>query len=367
MQPIDQNASPRRRAVLCFARGRNRPLRRLRSWLGLAFIWLIGGTPCFDVGNLTHSSARAQEAIDEEDGSGAPAPSGYQKLIDQAVKEFQLGNYPEAFSLFERAHAVQPNARTLRGMGLSAFEERRYVVCIEKLRAALNETRKPLTTQQRAHTEDVLQRALGFVAQYTLELSPANAQVTVDAQPPTIVEGILLLDPGPHEIAISVEGHQETRHVRARPNDNVTLRIKLTARQAPVTEQPAPWFSRRRKVGVAVASVGVAALATSLALTLKARSNRDEAGCEGGRCPDTSSRETYDRAVTLSRAATATVVVGGVASAAGLALVLWPGGGVEAAGSVREQQSHASARPVQVRLSPELMPQYAGISAAGSW
>ena len=72
------------------------------------------------------------------------------------------GNWNEAFALFEAAHALQPNARTLRGMGITLYENRRYVEATRQLRAALADKRNPLTDELRRSTQEVLTRSEQF-------------------------------------------------------------------------------------------------------------------------------------------------------------------------------------------------------------
>jgi tetratricopeptide (TPR) repeat protein len=76
------------------------------------------------------SLARAQEA-------SAGSREDYKALIKQAVQEFEAANWPEAFALFKRAHDIEPNARTLRGIGIAAYEMRDYVQSIGYLQTAL--------------------------------------------------------------------------------------------------------------------------------------------------------------------------------------------------------------------------------------
>src|SRR6188508_389327 len=70
--------------------------------------------------------------------------AAYRASVDEAVAEFSAGHWEEARTLFKRAHERQPNARTLRGMGMAAFEMRMYVTAIRELEAALRDARKPL-------------------------------------------------------------------------------------------------------------------------------------------------------------------------------------------------------------------------------
>src|SRR5215510_11512113 len=73
--------------------------------------------------------------------------SEFDSLIGEAVREFAAENFVEARSLFERAHALEPNARTLRALGLCAFELKQYTQAASELDAALKDLRKPLTPE----------------------------------------------------------------------------------------------------------------------------------------------------------------------------------------------------------------------------
>src|SRR5262245_44373834 len=82
----------------------------------------------FCVGGLIAASSGAAQ-------SAAPAkePAGYRQIVSRAVREFDAGNYAEARGLFNRAHELQPNARTHLGLGLAEFELRNYGTSIDHL------------------------------------------------------------------------------------------------------------------------------------------------------------------------------------------------------------------------------------------
>src|SRR5262245_59777470 len=88
-------------------------------------------------------------------GAAATAPGGrsYDQTIESALNEYRLGNWEEATALFTQAHALRPSARTLRGMGLSEFENRKYVSALVHCTAALADPRNPLNDEQRAELE----------------------------------------------------------------------------------------------------------------------------------------------------------------------------------------------------------------------
>lgn len=84
--------------------------------------------------------------------SAHAATAEYDDAIRRAIEEFDAGHWGEARALFRRAHEISPNARTWRGLGITAFELRRYVDAVSELEAALTNTLKPLTEKQRERT-----------------------------------------------------------------------------------------------------------------------------------------------------------------------------------------------------------------------
>lgn len=144
----------------------------------------------------------------------SPVPSEtsneYRQLVQQALDEFERGNWDEAAGLFEQAHKLSPSARTLRGMGLAAFEGRRYVASIEHLRAAVLSTVNPLTDKQRVEVEETIARAENYVAKLQLTVTPESAEVFVNGEtvPNDGGERLVVLDPGLIEIRATSPGHQ---------------------------------------------------------------------------------------------------------------------------------------------------------------
>jgi tetratricopeptide (TPR) repeat protein len=162
----------------------------------------------------------------------AASEAEYQTALKNALDEFNAGNWEEARALFERAHALQPSARTLRGLGITAFEERHYVDALSYLRAALADRRKPLTAAQRTEVTALSQRAEGNIVRLSLELSPADAQVRIDGRPATLdAERTLLLDPGRYEIVVSAAAPLRATAGRARAAAIATAGCGSSARR----------------------------------------------------------------------------------------------------------------------------------------
>jgi hypothetical protein len=164
--------------------------------------------------------ASAQPAADD---------GAYRATIDEAVREFSAGRFEEARALFKRAHELSPNARTLRGLGMTAFELRAYVQAIRELQAALDDKRKPLEGELRSKVEVLLDKSRKFVGVLRLELDPRNASVLVDGKSPTFEDdGTLLLDAGTHVISATAPKHKATNvRVLVEGDTKQTVRVPL--------------------------------------------------------------------------------------------------------------------------------------------
>ena len=164
--------------------------------------------------------------------------AGYPEAIEQALAEYGNKNYEEASTLFGRADKLYPNARTQRGMGMAAFELRRYAESIGHLEAALASRVKPLDAALRSETEALLGRARGFVANVTVELEPRSAELLLDGNR---VEGFtrLTVELGQHVFEARLAGHvTERRVVHVRGGEALPVRMMLAAERAePVSPQ----------------------------------------------------------------------------------------------------------------------------------
>lgn len=158
-------------------------------------------------------------------------PPDYIEAFVAGVEEFSHGNYAEARTLLLRAHAILPNARTLRSLGMVEFELRHYGVCIELLDAALASTVRPLSEDLRQQVQSLRERALGFVGEYRLTLTPEIAKLRVDGRVHDGERGLhrLILDVGDHKLEVSAEGYATlTRGLRVAGGDRQELPVALT-------------------------------------------------------------------------------------------------------------------------------------------
>lgn len=156
-------------------------------------------------------------------------PPGYAPLIDEALSEMRGGHFVEARALFERAHVLYPNARTLRGLGMMAYELRSYAESVAYFEQALQATEKPLDPALRSNVETQLKKALRFVALLRLALAPPETRVSVDGQPAVQVRpGELPLDAADHLLTFEAPGYRgESRRIEVRGGETLLWSIGL--------------------------------------------------------------------------------------------------------------------------------------------
>ena len=173
--------------------GTANPQRRSRcchgfSLAALLVAWLAGA-----------GAARAEPAEASE--------PQYPNLIREAIAEFDRGNFAESHTLFERAYALNPNARSGRGVGVTAFEIKRYVEAVRFLQAALADTRNPLTDVQRRDVQALIARAQRYLGRIKLDVTPRGATVYLDHTP--VASHALLLDLGTYDVSVRAAGYRD--------------------------------------------------------------------------------------------------------------------------------------------------------------
>lgn len=292
------------------------------------FLGVVGRALVLAAWLLAASSARADE-------------SEYQSLVRDGLQELEAQRYEEAAALFNRAHELSPSARTHRGLGLTYFAASKYSLAITHLRAALVDTRRPLTAAQRADVAATLEKAESFVTRVQLSVDPGTAVVTVDGHPVELREGTLTLDPGRHEIIVQAQGHDDDRRT-VDAVSGTTLQLSVVLREAaalapqaapePVHEGQAPAAATVAAGDAQVRSSGpglgpILTLSLGGALLIGAATtgllasdlhSEIEDRCKLG-CDDTKTRDDKDRGATLV-VATNVLLAGGLTAATAGAL-----------------------------------------------
>jgi tetratricopeptide (TPR) repeat protein len=225
----------------------------------------------------------------------------YERVIQDALTEFDTGNYAEAYALFQRAHELSPSARTLRGLGITSFELKRYVRAEDELSAALADKRRTLTKAQRDEVSSLLERTHNYIGRVEVELEPASASLLLDGH--EVSDRRLRLELGDHQLAARAAGFQDaTLRVHVDAGQTQQLKLALTPvdlqkgiaeasaapAASPVTsparkdEGTHPAIHRRWWFWTAIGVVVAAGAVTAVVLTTRDHSKAPEPGDVGG-------------------------------------------------------------------------------------
>jgi hypothetical protein len=180
----------------------------------------------------------AQVACAQDDFKGTP--EGYKETLVQALQQVQQQRWPEAMALFEQAHAMYPNARTLRGLAIVSFESRRYADTLSYGEASVASSERPLNDKQKKHLQGLLEQARSFVGRFQVSLSPPEAELYVSGQAARLESGLLRVDAGQYELVARAPGHVDVVRqlsVRAGQEGRLDLQLPVEAPQ-PVSVAP---------------------------------------------------------------------------------------------------------------------------------
>lgn len=207
---------------------------------------LCASTPAHAQPEPAGKSANASAGKPAKTTSAAESDEdAYEQLIDRALAAFRANEYADARALFEQAHAAQPSARTLRGLGITAVALRRYDEARVELEAALADSRRPLSRTQQRELTQLLDWMRTSLARLRLDLSPASATALVDGRPAHA--GELLLDPGEHELRVQAEGYEsDSRRVSLRLGQTESLHVRLSPSAAKLSPSAAAAAAPRR-------------------------------------------------------------------------------------------------------------------------
>jgi hypothetical protein len=253
---------------------------------------------------LAQPAGQAAEEQGLSSQARAHPDSAYQHVTALAVEEWDAGHSAEARALFLLAHELKPSARTLRALGMTAFELRLYPVAVRELAAALADSRQPLDANMRREVQGLLARAQVFVGRYRIQLEPRGAQLRVDGAKSALEsDGTLLLGLGRHTLQLEAPGYRSQSfeiQVHGSAGESLTLRLSPEAGSAvssgaavplprPVPpasggERKGSWRNHLWSLSLAASSVVVGS--TSLALRLRARKEDQqlEDFCAGHAC-----------------------------------------------------------------------------------
>ncbi len=190
--------------------------------------------------------ARADEPppANEPDANVAATPASYQATVRAAIAAQATGDFDGAHALFKQANGLEPNARTLRGMGVASFQAMRFARALRELDAALVHPEKPLDAELRRAVEDLRVRASAEVGVWILRVEPPEARIAIDDGEPAPSQRPLVLDPGLHQLALTAEGFVEQRiEISVMPGTRGPMAVRLAkvdAGRDPNDQPPVP-------------------------------------------------------------------------------------------------------------------------------
>lgn len=189
-----------------------------------------------------------QASRNERAARSAPGaePSTHTQLVNSAIAAFGAGRYLDARELMQRAHQLSPSARTLRGMGLAAFQAKRYALASQDFEHALAEQRHPLTAEQHEEVVRLQAEANALTARFRLVGQVPGAVIRIDGEPPRMDSGgFLVLEAGEHSLSLRpANGRERTMPITAEPGTWSELDVGAM-RVRPDKSRPNPWNDGR--------------------------------------------------------------------------------------------------------------------------
>lgn len=142
--------------------------------------------------------------------AAATSDDSYRELVRRALQAFDAKKWEKAREAFEAAHEREPNARTLRGLGMVAFEMEDFVAAYRLLRDSLRDRRRPLAGALREQTNELLKRTRLLVGLVRVTLAPTHATIKLDGE---LVEASeeLWLNIGLHVLTLEADGYESRK------------------------------------------------------------------------------------------------------------------------------------------------------------
>jgi tetratricopeptide (TPR) repeat protein len=267
-------------------------------------------------------------------GTEAVPQSEYEGVLSRALEAHARGEHGTALSFMERAHALEPSARTLRGLGIVTLALGRHLEAIRHLEAALDSNEKALPLDLRKATLDLLEHAFGQVGRYEVRVAPPGDFLVDGKSPELFGADRLVLLPGEHTITARAPERAPYEVVLAAPPPPVVVEkvvYRAALNEAPSAPPPAPmpaFYTRKvRLAGIAAGGALVASGAVLWGLAYARHSDVND-GCsamEPRGCTPAQAQARFDRQ-NIGELSLAGGVVAGVGAAVLVtvgALELW--------------------------------------------
>jgi hypothetical protein len=266
-------------------------------------------------------------------------------LFDKGLEAMLAGDYEQGCPDLAESYRLEPMAGALftlaeceakwgkSRVALEHYEQ--YVASLTEMEAAKRQRHEP-RREVAARQIEALRAQVPKLTIVMGSTAPADTTVTLDGEPvePASLGVARYVDVGSHQVSASAPGYEPVeRNELLSEGDERTVVLELQATEA-VGDGPSSDGSTQRTLAYVVAGVGVAALLVSAITGGVALANKGvvDDHCVDYRC-DAEGKDAADEGQTLADVSTATLIVGGVALGAGVALWLTAPGSREMVGA----------------------------------
>lgn len=172
----------------------------------------------FALATSASRSATAQNA--------APNAAEARARFDAGVAASNQGRWQDALREFEQARAIQATAPVLYNLGLAQRAVGRMRDARATFRTLVEQHGSRLSAERRTEIQGYIADSDAAVGRIELQVSPANASVTLDGA--AITERSIEVDPGRHEVVASADGHaQARREIEIRRGGSASIDLLL--------------------------------------------------------------------------------------------------------------------------------------------
>ena len=128
--------------------------------------------------------------------------------FEQGNALFDSGDFTGALAEYQESYTLNPVPAVLKNIGLCLKSLFRYGEAIDTLQRYLDESRGfSASSGDPAQTQQIIVEMKALLADVTVTVSPANAAVTVDGRPATVVAGQpLRIAAGTHSLEVAADG-----------------------------------------------------------------------------------------------------------------------------------------------------------------
>ena len=180
-------------------------------------------------------------SLNSAQAAGAQPPGDYTDAVEEAVWQSSKGNWSAARKAFREAHELFPNARTLRGLGMVAYQLQDYPDAYRNLLASLLEKRRALTAEQDEQVRLLLAETRRVIGRFTTRSLPSGSKYFVDDLQVKLEEnGALLLPIGQHNVRVEAPEASGRAVLTVRGGEVGPLQVELVPHEVEPAPEPEP-------------------------------------------------------------------------------------------------------------------------------